>query len=126
MALWIKKNSSIVATVLITIGIVLYCYGCEAQTPSLRDRNRLINRQELQLELDQIIGLAQIRMLDLDKQEAFRAIILENALILVQGNPYNPVGLITGVAAIYGLIQGSNKVTKAVKKVGKKRTVNNV
>ncbi len=126
MALWIKKNSSIVVTVLITIGVVLYCYGCEAQTRSLRDRNRLVNRQELQLELDQIIGLAQMRMIDLDKQEAFRAVILENALILVQGNPYNPMGLITGVAAIYGVIQTSNKITKAVKKVTKKRTVNNV
>ena len=125
MLLWIKKNSSIVITVLITVGFAIYCYGCEPKTTSLINRERLINRQELQLELDQIIGLAQIRMVDLNKQEEFRAIVLQNALILVQGNPLNPVGLITGFAAIYGLIQGGNKVSKAVKTVGKKRKVNN-
>ena len=125
MLLWIKKNSSILITVLITIGFSLYIYGCEPQTTSLTRPQVKVNRQELQLELDQIIDLARIRMADLAKQEEFRTIILENALILVQGNPYNPVGIITGIAAIYGLIQGGNKVTKVVKTVSKKRRVNN-
>ncbi|GAH62920.1 unnamed protein product, partial [marine sediment metagenome] len=45
--------------------------------------------------------------------------------ILVQGQPFNPLGLITGVAAIYGLTQGSSNITKVVKNKVKKRKVNN-
>ncbi|GAJ24028.1 unnamed protein product, partial [marine sediment metagenome] len=60
--------------------------------------NRLINRAELQLELDRFMAMAQLRMLDLDKQDAFRSLIIENSLLLVQGTPFNPVGLITAIA----------------------------
>ena len=125
MPIWIKKNSTIIITVLVTVIFAVYMYGCEAKTRSLRTPAKLVNRQELQLELDQLIGLAQLRMVDLDKQEQFRSIILQNALILVQGNPLNPVGLISAVAAIYGITQGSSNITKVVKTGIKKRKVNN-
>jgi len=125
MPIWIKKNSTIIITVLVTVIFAVYMYGCEAKTRSLRTPTKLVNRQELQLELDQLIGLAQLRMVDLDKQEQFRSIILQNALVLVQGNPLNPVGLISAVAAIYGITQGSSNITKVVKTGIKKRKVNN-
>ena len=125
MLQWIKKNFSIILTGLVTIAFAIYCYGCEPQTASLVTPHKLINRQELQLELDQLIGLAQLRMVDLDKQEQLRSIVLQNALILVQGQPFNPLGLITAIAAVYGVTQGGSKVTKAVKTVRNKRKVNN-
>lgn len=125
MILWLKKHSSIIITILVTAGLAIYLYGCEPKVASLTERGRLINRQELQLELDQFIGLAQLRMLDLDKQEQLRSVILQNALILVQGQPFNPVGLITAIAAIYGATQGGRNITKVVKTKVTKRKVNN-
>jgi len=125
MLIWIKKNWSVIVSVLVTVAFIIYIYGCEAKTRSLVEAEKFVNRQELQLELDQIIGLAQLRMTDLDKQEQFRAIILQNALILVQGQPFNPLGLITAIAAIYGVTQGGSKVTKVVKNVQAKRKANN-
>jgi len=125
MLAWIKKYSSVVMTVLVTVGLLVYIYGCQAKTPSLTKPEKLVNRQELQLELDQIIGLAQLRMADLDQQEEFRAIILQNALILVQGQPFNPLGIISAVAAIYGVAQGSSNITKVVKNKRNKRKENN-
>lgn len=116
MLQWIKKNLSIIITVLVCIGFFIYCYGCEPKVASLTDRHTFINRQELQLELDQFITMAQIRMADLDKQEELRGIILQNALILVQGQPYNPLGIITAIAAIYGIKQGGTNITKVIKK----------
>ncbi len=124
MMQWFKKHTSLVISVLVCIAFVIYCYGCEAKVASLTDRTRLINRQELQLELDQFIGMAQLRMADLDKQEELRAIVLQNALILVQGNPYNPVGIITAIAAVYGLAQGTSNVSRVIKTGVKKRKVN--
>lgn len=122
---WIKKHSSTIVMSLVTIGFLFYCYGCEPQVRSLLDNRQLINRQEFQLELDQFMSMAEIRMLDFDRQEKLRAVILQNALILVQGQPLNPVGIISAVAAIYGVMQGSSNLTKVVKTRVNKRKVNN-
>ena len=122
---WIKKHSTTIVISLVTIGFVFYCYGCEPQVRSLLDNRQLVNRQEFQLELDQFMSMAEIRMLDFDRQEKLRAVILQNALILVQGQPLNPVGIISAVAAIYGVMQGSSNLTKVVKTRVNKRKANN-
>ncbi len=121
MLVWLKKHWTIILTVFVTIGMLVFLVACEAKVRSITDNTRMVNRQELQLELDRIIGVAQIRMIDLDKQEELRAIILQNALILVQGNPLNPIGIISAAAAIYGLAQGAGNVTKVVKEKRDKR-----
>ena len=125
MLQWLKKYSSFLIAAVVTAGLLVYIYGCEPKVQSLNNRKRLVNRQELQLELDQLITMAQIRMADLDKQDQLRAVILQNALILVQGQPFNPLGLLTGVAAIYGLTQGGQNISKVVKKTVKRRKENN-
>ena len=122
---WFKNNWYVISTALVTIIFAVYMYGCEVKTRSLIQADKKVNRLELQLELDQLIGLAQLRMIDLDKQEQLRAVILENALILVQGQPFNPLGIMTAIAAIYGVTQGGRNVTKIVKNVHNKRKVNN-
>ena len=125
MLAWIKKHKTVLITVLVCVGLLFYCYSCESKVCSLTDRTRMINRQELQLELDQFIGMAQLRMIDLDRQDKLRAVILQNALVLVQGQPFNPVGIISAIAAIYGITQGSCNITKVVKTVRNKRKANN-
>ncbi len=122
---WIKNHLPLLTTISVTIGILLFIYACEPKVQSLYREGTQVNRQELQLELDQMIGLAQLRMADLEKQEQLRAVILQNALILVQGQPFNPVGLITGIAALYGITQASQNTVKVVKNVTQKRKVNN-
>lgn len=125
MLIWIKRHVSEVGAVLVSVGFVVFIYGCPVRTTSLLRDDKRIDRQELQLELDQIIGLAKIRMADLDKQEEFRAIILQNALILVQGQPFNPLGLITAIAAIYGFSQGGTNITRVIKTKRVNRKANN-
>lgn len=116
---------SILITALVVIGFVIFAFGCEPKTTSLLTPSMNVNRQELQLELDNIMALARLRLVDLDKQEEFRAIILQNALVLVQGQPLNPLGIITAIASIYGFTQGSRNITKVVKNGINKRKVNN-
>ncbi|MBA7526367.1 hypothetical protein ES705_18529 [subsurface metagenome] len=119
-----KKYTTLIITGLLSIGMMIFLYSCEPKVPSLIDRTAMVNRQELQLELDQLIGIAQIRMADLDKQEQLRGIIIQNALMIVQGQPFNPFGLLTAVAALYGITQGGNQITKVVKNARAKRTNN--
>lgn len=122
---WIKRNLSLIITGCVTLAVIIFIAACEPKVPSLWNKSVQVNRQELQLELDQLVSLAHLQMLDLDRQEQLRSIILQNALILVQGQPLNPVGIITGIAAVYGLTQGGSNVTKVVKNAIQKRKVNN-
>ena len=122
---YLKKHRDSIMIALVTIGVIFYAYGCESKVKSLNHNDKLVTRGELQLELDQIIGMAKIKVADLDQQDALRTLILQNALILVQGQPFNPLGLLTGIAALYGAGQMSNSVVKTVKTQVKKRGINN-
>lgn len=122
---WLKEHYTLIIAGIVTLALIVFLYACEPKVESLQSIGKFVNRQELQLELDTIISRAQLRVADLDQQEKFRAIILQNAMVLVQGQPLNPVGLISGIAAIYGLTQAGCNVTKTVKNVRKKRKVNN-
>jgi len=122
---WIKKHKSLLISILVTGCCLFYCYGCEPKVRSLNSNYQLVTRSELQLELDNILATAQIRMLDLDKQEQLRSLILQNALIVVQGQPFNPLGILTGLAAVYGIAQGGQNVKQVVKNISTKRKVNN-
>jgi len=122
---WIKKNHKAIITAIVAVVICFWLYACESQVKSLDGSNRLINRAELQLELDNFIYSAQLRMLSLDKQDALRNIVVENALLIVQGQPFNPVGLITSVLAIYGTTTAVSKGSSAIAKAKSKRKVSN-
>lgn len=122
---WFKRNTTVLFIVLVTGGFLVYIYGCPPTVTSLIDSKTPVTRQELQLELDTLIHTAGLRMASLEQQEQFRAIILQNALVLVQGQPFNPVGLITAVAALYGIKQGGCNVVKVVKNIKGKGKNNN-
>lgn len=123
----IKKHWVLIVTISITMVIVIYLYGCEPKVKSLNATRLMVTRAELQLELEHIINTANLRMIDLDKQDRLRSLIVQNALVLVQGQPLNPLGLITAMAAVYGLGSVGSGVNRVVKKVKLKRVseVNN-
>jgi len=125
MWVWIKHNIRLIITVLVTLAVCVFLYSCESQVRSLDGSNRLVNRAGLQLELDRFMSMAQLRMLDLDKQDAFRSLIIENSLIIAQGQPFSLAGLITGIAGIYGATHAATKTTKFISKAVEKRKVNN-
>lgn len=120
---WLKEHSAGVFTIILTVVMIVYIVGCEPKVRSLNDRQQMVTRQELQFELEHILETAELRMADLSRQEQFRNLVLQNALLILQGTPFNPVGLVTAVAALYGIGQAGTKVTKTVKKIRSK--VNN-
>lgn len=124
MVKWLKEHSAGMFTIVLTVVMIVYIVGCEPKVRSLNDRQQMVTRQELQFELEQILQTAELRMAALDQQEQFRNLVLQNALLILQGTPFNPVGLVTAIAALYGIGQAGTKVTKTVKKIRSK--VNNV
>lgn len=108
-----------IALILLT-GFLFWGWSCPARVPSLVHPNQKITRPELQIELDTIIATAEFRLADLDKQEAFRDIIFKNALLMVEGGTLNPIGILTGLAALYGLTSAGKQVKDKIvkKKIG--------
>lgn len=122
---WIKENHRAIITAVLTVVLSIWLYSCESQVKSLDGSGNLVNRSELQLELDTFMAKTEMRMADLDRQDAFRSLIIENSLLLVQGTPFNPFGIITAIAGIYGITHGASKVVRTVQKSQAKRKANN-
>lgn len=121
MAKWLREHAAGVFTLLLTGVMVFYIVACESKVRSLNDNQRLVTRQELQFELQHILDLAELRMADLDRQEQLRNLVLQNGLLILQGTPFNPVGLVTAIAAFYGIGQAGCKINKTVKIIRSKR-----
>lgn len=117
---WLREHSAGVFTVILTVVMIVYIVGCEPKVRSLNDRQQMVTRQELQFELERILQIAEIRMADLDRQDKLRQIIAQNALLVMQGTAFNPVGLVTAIAALYGIGQAGCKITKTVKVIRSK------
>jgi len=109
---WIKGHIPLITALIVGVCLICYQEGCEPSVKSLLDESRFVTRGELNLELDQIVAKAELRMTQLDKQEAIRNIILQNALVLAAGQPLNPIGIITALAAVYGIGSGVQRVRK--------------
>jgi hypothetical protein len=122
---WLKKNYQVIIATIVTVSMGLWLYCCEPKTHSVLSPHTMVTRAELEVELDNIMKLAEQRMVDLNRQEAIRNLILQNALLVVGGQPLNPVGLLTAFAAIYGVGVAGSKTVTAVKNGIKKRAVSN-
>jgi hypothetical protein len=109
---WIKTHIPLVTALIVGVGLIVYQEGCEPTVKSLLDESQYVTREEFNLELDQIAARAAFRMLSFEKQEQLRNIILQNALVLAAGQPLNPIGIITALAAIYGIGSGVQTVRK--------------
>jgi len=122
---WLKVHWPPILALLFGVFMIYFGYGCEPRVKSLNVPDQLVNRQELNYELNQLLALAEIRNADLDRQEKLRGIILDNALILLQGDQVSPIGILTAVFGLYGFAQGSKNVTQVVKNTIQKRKANN-
>lgn len=121
---WIKTKSDLILIVVVTVLFGLFAYACEPKQPSLLNKGVRVTRAELQHELNQLVALAEIRMASFERQEKIRSLILQNALMLTQGQPFNPIGILTGIASIYGITQATKKTTGAIKHARAKRNNN--
>lgn len=124
MLKWLSKNKYKILTWCVTGFVLFYMSACEPKVRSLNNTKRFVGRAELQAELNHIIDTADIRFASLDRQDKLRAIVLNNALIVMQGQPFNPVGLITAMLSVYGVTQAATKTTGAIKNARAKRANN--
>jgi len=109
-------NPPMTLAIIVLTVLLFWGYGCPPQTKSLLEPDKKVTRPELQIELDSIVATAQFRLADLDRQEQFRDIIFNNAMVMVETGTLNPIGIMTMLAGLYGVTRGAKDIKDRVKK----------
>lgn len=103
--LWtfIRHQRGVVIGVTLSIIVLVWAYGCESKVRSPLNPNQLVNRAELELEVETFLAQAALKFADLDRQDEFKRIVFENAIGYAQGKPINPIGVIMTIGGILGI-----------------------
>lgn len=103
-AIWkaIRHNHLLVIAMAMSLVVLVLFYGCESQVLSLNGDGRLVTRAELQLELDQLVRTAEQRAAELDQKDSIKQLLVNTGLVVAKGGKFNPVGLVTSLAALLG------------------------
>lgn len=102
-----------IAGFLIVIMLVWF-YGCESKVASLTRANTQVTRGELNLEIQSLQGLADLRYDELDRQDLLKQTFIEQALITGQTGIINPYGVITMLIGTLGIGATVDNVRKRV------------
>ena len=103
--LWkaIEHNRFMVIGVILALAACLASFGCESRVRGLCDQSKMVNRQQLGMEVDQLVLLAEQRVEDLGRQDELKQTLFNIGLQVAAGGTVNPLGIITTLGAIIGL-----------------------
>lgn len=116
-----NDNHWYIIAIVLSICVSLWIYGCQSEVKSMMDPTKKVNREELKLESNYLIGQLQIKLADLDKQDEIKILLLEQAMIFGSGGKFNPAGLLNTVVSIGAISFGLNRNQK-LKKIVKDTT----
>lgn len=115
---WLNDNHWYLVAIVIIAGTIFWTYGCESTTVSLLDPNQKINRAGLQNEIDYILGQAEIKAADLDRQDEIKQALLDAVNVIGTTGQVNPSGLLSLAATIGAISFGLNRNQKLKKLSG--------
>lgn len=95
-----RYQSIAVFLVLIILAVI---FGCQSKVTSILNPRLQITRDQLDLELNQLLTTAEIKFADLDRQDEIKATLYQIGLVTAQTGTFNPIGLITSIAGIIGI-----------------------
>lgn len=91
-----------IAVILIII-LLIWAYGCPSKVESLHSPGKRVTRAEFEIETKGLLSTAEVRLIDLDRQDNIKRLIFENLLLTAQSGQFNLVGLVAGVATLLGI-----------------------
>jgi len=109
-----RHNQGLAVAIVIVIIVGFWTYGCDSKVASIMAPNQKVTRIELNLEvqmeqkrleaeLDNLIALAGVRNQELDRQDAFKAKLVEFGMVIAEGGTVNPIGVATGLLGVLGI-----------------------
>ena len=98
---------------IIAAGILLtacfWTYGCHSQVNSILNPNQQISREELQIEVDYFIAHAELKFLDLDRQDELKQTLLDLGSTFATTGTLNPTGLLNTAVSVAAIAFGLNQ-----------------
>jgi len=83
--------------------LLFYAFGCQPKTPSIINPDRKVTVGELQIEIDSLMTLSELRFADLRKQQEIKQFVFNQAIAIGQTGEVNPIGILTSLLAVLGM-----------------------
>lgn len=106
---WCNHNHWYVIGFFVMAATTIYLFGCQSQVPSLLDETKKVGRVELQAELNYLIGKAESRVSELDRQDELKQQIVDAASLVGKAGELNPSGLISIFATLGSVAFGLDR-----------------
>ena len=94
--------------------LTVWGLSCEAKVQSLRDPAKNVTRDELHIEVNEFMALAEIRYNNLDLQDDFKDFVFNQVLLWSQTGQFNPIGLIPTLIGLFGIGAVTDNVRKRI------------
>ena len=115
----IRHNQGLTIALLLAGGLALYVVGCESTTQSIKYPELKVTRAEFQLEVESEVKrlrvLADKGNMDLDRQDRFKAALVQLGMSVAKGEAVNPVGMTTAILVSLGLLVDNRKKDGLIK-----------
>ena len=103
--LWafVRHNSGIVIGSVLCAIILVWSYGCESKVTSLANAPVLVTRAELEVEVDHFLKNAEIRFIELNRQDEFKRTFFTIAIEFMSTGKINPLAVALTLGNLLGL-----------------------
>lgn len=109
----ITHNQGLITAAVVTLGLLVWSYGCESKVQSLTGKEQ-VTRSQLTLELneqakmletqlDSLNNQAAERFEQLDNKDAIKAKVFDAVAVATNTGSFNATGLLTLAGSILGL-----------------------
>jgi len=107
---YFKKYYVQICTAFLLCFVLWAAYGCEPKTRSLIQPRHKVNAKELQVELETLVGMYNIRIDDLKKKLELQQWFFEQAGQFATTGTANPVGVLMSLLSVMGIGAGADNL----------------
>lgn len=100
---FVRHYQATSVSALLVIAVLIYAYGCQSKVTSIINAPNLVNRGELQIEVDIFIAQAELKFADLNMQDQVKSYLFNTAIDFAQGGKINPLAVAIVLGNILGL-----------------------
>lgn len=106
---FLNENHHYIIAAAAIISCSLWTYGCHSQVNSILNPNQRISRAELQIEVDYFLAHAELKLLDLDRQDEIKQALLDLGSTFATTGTLNPTGLLNTAISVAAIAFGLNQ-----------------
>ena len=106
---FLNDNHHYIIAGIILLIATFWTYGCESQVSGLLNPNQRISRAELAIEIDYVLAQAELKFMDLDKQDQIKQTIIDLGSTFATTGTLNPTGLLNTAISVAAIAFGLNQ-----------------